>query len=86
MSQFDNDYELKHNNHFRTRAVGNLYLGPMQRDGYDNRVIQLTTTTIDFSSVGDADRFMDRMRKKYAGSDALSRARLLKTISKDDDK
>lgn len=79
------DQSTEAGRHFRSRAIGRLYMGPMQQVGYDNRVLELTINDMEFKSSNEADRFMDHIRKKYSSPYGLARSRRLKMISQGDD-
>ncbi len=68
---------------WRTRAVGKLYVGPVQ--DRRNKVLELTAREIDFKSSVESNRFMDAMGRKYAPKRVLTNARRLKHISEGDD-
>lgn len=82
---FDSRLDEKNTRHFRTRAVGQLYLGPIQAEGYDNRVMQLTLSEMEFKSSTAADRFLDHQRRKYSTTGQLCRSNRLRHISRGDD-
>ena len=86
MSSYDPDFEYKNNRHFRTRATGQIFIGPLNQVGYDNRVMQLTTNELQFDNSIDAQRFLDYQRKKYANGNQLCNARKMKVISMRDDR
>jgi hypothetical protein len=71
--------------HFRTRATGQLWVGPIQAQGYNNRVLEVTLNEIEFRNSKDADHFMDHQRRKYASTSQLSRDKRMKYISRGDD-
>lgn len=81
----DPDYEYKQTQHFKTRATGVLFLGPLQQKGYDNRVIKLTANEMEFTNSEDAQKFMEYNRKKYSDNNEIFQRRRMKMISKDDD-
>lgn len=83
---YDPDFEFKNNRHFRTRATGQIYMGPIQQVGYDQRVLQLTVNELQFDSSVEAQRFMDLQRKKYAPTNTLCKSRKLKMLSRYDDR
>lgn len=76
----DQDYEF--DKHFRTRATGQLYLGPLGGDGYDNRVLQITTNELEFGNSKEAARFLERQRERYENRSDKSQKRKLKMISR----
>lgn len=71
--------------HFRTRATGQLYMGPIQAQGYNNRVMEVTLNEMEFKNSKEADGFMDHQRRKYASTSQLSRDKALKYISRGDE-
>lgn len=73
-----NDRILRHQT---TRSVGRNYIGPMSRDGYDNRVLEITLAEMEFASSEEASRFMDYQRKKYATKGQLCKGRHMKQRS-----
>lgn len=79
------DRDFHADRHFKTRAVGQLFMGPLEADGYDNRVLQVTLNEMDFNNSVDASRFIETQRQKYANQLTKCRSRRLKVISKDDD-
>jgi hypothetical protein len=81
---YDPDFEYKDNKHFRTRATGQLWMGPMKQIGYDNRVIQVIANELEFDNSVEARRFMDYQRKKYVSPTKLCQSRKLKMISRND--
>ena len=83
---YDPDFEYKNNKHFSTRASGQVWLGPLQQKGYDNRVMQITVNDLAFDNSVEAQRFMDLMRKKYASPGKLCKSRSMKMISRYDDR
>lgn len=82
----DPDFEYKYSKQFKTRAAGQLWMGPLKAKGYDNRVLQITANELEFDSSVEADRFMDWQRKKYMPSNKLCSTRRMKMISKYDDR
>lgn len=78
------DHDYQSSRHFKTRAAGQLYMGPLAGEGYDNRVLQVTLNEMDFKNSVDAERFIEKQRQKYATQNTLCRGRRLKTISKGD--
>ena len=83
---FAPDFERLQNEHFRTRAAGQLWMGPLAAVGYQNRVLQLTANDLDFKNSLEAQRFMEYQRKKFASPRRLCDSRRLKMISSDDDR
>jgi hypothetical protein len=77
----DPNYDYKSGKHYKTRAVGQLDIGPLQRDGYDNRVLELTVQEIPFSNSVDADRFIQRQKRIQASKSQLMNQRKMKTMS-----
>lgn len=82
---YDPDYEYKNAKHFRTRAVGQLVM-PIQRDGYDNRVLELTANELEFKNSVAADRYLYLMKKKFMDGNQFCRAKKMKFLSKYDDR
>lgn len=82
---FDPNYETRHNKHFKTRATGVLFMGPIQQKGYDNKVLQLTANEMEFEKSEDAQKFIERQRKKFSNIGQMSNNRKLKMISRNDD-
>jgi len=82
---YDPDFEFKNNRHFSTRATGQIFIGPLGRDGYINNVIQITANELKFDNSVEARRFMDLQRKKFATTDQQIKARNMKFISRGDD-
>ena len=72
--------------HFKTRAVGQIYSGPLRAVGYDNKVMKVTFQEMEFKNSVESQRYMDQIRKKYAGRKQLMNSRRMKHISKDDDR
>lgn len=77
--------DIKAGRHFRRRAVGQLWMGPIQKCGYDNRVLELTVNDLEFKTSNEASKYMDQLRRKYSSSYGLSRARKLKMVSSGDE-
>ncbi len=71
--------------HFKTRATGQLWMGPLQAQGYDNRVLEITLNEIEFRNSKEANRFLDTSRRKYATTPQLCRDKRLKYISRGDE-
>ena len=69
------DYEYENNRHFKTRAVGQLLMGPIQRDGYDNRVMKLTVNELEFENSVEAERYLDSQRLRLRPRQLASRTR-----------
>lgn len=83
---FDQDFEFKNNKHFKTRATGQLYMGPIQAVGYDNKsLFKITINEMEFKNSEEAERFIEYQRKKYADTNKLCNQRNLKMISRYDD-
>lgn len=81
LSQMDYDNDCLR--HCRTRAVGQIYMGPLSQKGYDNRVLQLTATELEFQNSIEAGRFLQCKRNQLANSKELSRMRKLKHVDND---
>ena len=71
--------------HFRTRATGQLFVGPLKGQGYNNRVLEVTLNEMEFKNSTSADRFLDQRRRKYANTDQLCQDKHLKYISRQDE-
>ena len=71
--------------HFRTRATGQLWMGPIKAQGYNNRVLEVTLNEIEFKNSKEANGFMDYQRRKYANTPQLCRDKRLKYISRQDE-
>jgi hypothetical protein len=71
--------------HTRTRATGQLWIGPMQMVGYDNRVKSVTLNEIEFKNSTEADRFLEQQRKKYADNKVLTKSNRLRFLGRADD-
>jgi hypothetical protein len=80
------DPDQAFNKHFRTRATGRLYVRPLQAEGYDQRVIEMTINELDFGNSVNAGRFVERQRAKYATPKNMCNNRRLKHISEGDDR
>jgi hypothetical protein len=78
---FDQDADEKIGKQYKTRAVGQLYVGPLAAKGYDNRVMEVTVQEMEFQNSMTAERYMDQMRRKYSNKKGLIGARRLKTAS-----
>ena len=74
-------FDYKEGRHHKTRAVGQLWMGPLQAKGYDNRVLELSIQEIEFKNSMDAERFIERQKRRLAGKDALMRQRRMKLQS-----
>ena len=85
MSGLSPDFEYTAGKHYRTRAIGQLVVGPMAAVGYNNKVIKLTREDIDFKSEEEALGFLDYHKRKYAPVEKLKVARSLKMVSRNDD-
>lgn len=83
---YDPDFEYKNAEHFRTRATGQLWMGPLQAVGYNNKVIQVTANELEFNSSVEAQRFMEYQRKKWQSPRGMCRAKKMKFLSKYDDR
>jgi hypothetical protein len=77
----DPNYDYKSGKHFKTRAVGQLYVGPLAAVGYDNRVMSLTATEIEFKNSVAAERFLDTQRRQIADKNGLIKQRRMKLQS-----
>jgi hypothetical protein len=77
----DPNYDYKSGKHHKARATGQLYIGPLQRDGYDNRVKELTRQEIPFQSSVSAERFITYHTRKPANKNQLIKQRRMKTKS-----
>jgi hypothetical protein len=72
----------KNLHHVRTRATGQLWIGPIQEVGHDNLVTHLTVSEIEFKNSVAADRFLDQMRRKYSSPAQLKRANHLRFMGR----
>lgn len=81
----DKAYVNKQYGHFRTRAVGQLWMGPLQQTGYDNRVLELTLNEMEFRNSREVDRFLDYKRRKFATNRQLCRGKKLQYVSQGDE-
>jgi len=79
------DIDYLNNRHFKTRAVGQLWKGPLQDKGYDNRVMSLTFHEMEFKNSMEAQRYMDVKKRKYASTGQLTNNHSLKFVSRSDD-
>lgn len=77
----DPNYDYKGGRHHKVRAVGRLYVGPIQAVGYDNRVIELSINDVEFKNSVDAERFIARQVKKPTSKNGLMRQRKMKLQS-----
>jgi hypothetical protein len=77
----DPGYNDKSMRQVRTRAVGQLYMGPLAAKGYDNRVMEVTMSDVEFKNSAEAQRFVDSMRRKYANKSGLCKQRRMKLAS-----
>ena len=77
------DYDTQGTKHYRTRAVGRLYVGPAR--ARDTRLLELTARELEFRSSAEAMRFMDQVTRKFAPPKLQISARRLKHISQGDD-
>ena len=80
----DPNFEYKQNQHTQTRAVGQFFMGPIQRDGYDNRVLELTANEVEFKTSEEAKKFMNYQTRRFAPARQLCNSRRMKMISSDD--
>ena len=71
--------------HFRTRARGTLFVGPLQQKGYDNKVQRVTFHELEFKNSVEAEKFMDVRTKKYASKNQLSAVKSMAFVSRDDE-
>ena len=78
-------FDLKNARHFKSRAVGQLWIGPLADKGYDNRVATVTYNEMEFKNSVEAERYMDVKRRKYASTNQLTNNHSLKFISREDD-
>lgn len=85
MSSFDRLFENKDSRHFRTRAVGQLWLGPLADKGYDNRVLRLTYNEMEFKNSVEANKYMNSVRRKYASPRELIGGNRMRYISRGDE-
>lgn len=83
---YEPDFEYKYNHQFRSRAVGQIYMGPLKKVGYNNKVLKITANELTFDSSLDANRFMDYQRKKEMNDHQQCNSRRLKLISMYDDR
>jgi hypothetical protein len=77
----DPDYDFKSGKQYKTRAVGQLYMGPLKAVGYDNRVLELTLQEVEFKNSIDAERFIDSQRRKLGNKRDLMKQRRMKLRS-----
>jgi hypothetical protein len=68
---------------WRTRAIGRLYVGPVQ--DRKNSILELTAREMEFKSSMESQKFMDSVGRKYAPKRVLTNARRLKHVSENDD-
>lgn len=71
--------------HTRTRATGQIWVGPLQAVGYDNRVMSVTFSEIEFKNSTAADRFVESQRRKFASKQKLNNMNRLRYLSRADD-
>jgi len=71
--------------HARTRATGQIWVGPLQAVGYDNRVMSVTFNEIEFKNSTAADRFIESQRRKFASSQKLNDMNRLRYLGRADD-
>lgn len=77
------DYDTKSGNHYRTRAVGRVYVGPVHAQ--DNRLLEITARELEFKSSVESQKYMDQIGRKFAPKKTQMCARRLKHISQGDD-
>jgi hypothetical protein len=75
------NFDYEEGKHHKTRAVGQLWMGPLNAKGYDNRVMELTVHETEFRNSVDAERFMERQRRRLAGKNGLMKQRRMKLQS-----
>lgn len=71
--------------HFRTRAAGQLWLGPTQEVGHENVVTYVAVSDIEFKNSVAADRFLDHQRRKYASQGQLKKGNKMRFIGRGED-
>lgn len=86
MSRLDDDFDFNAGKHHKTRAFGQLWMGPLQATGADNRVLEVSINEMQFKNSVEAKRYMDLQRKKYANPRQLCNGRRMKMISQGDDR
>jgi hypothetical protein len=74
-------FDYAEGKHHKTRAVGQLWIGPLQSKRFDNRVIGMSLQEVEFKNSNEAERFIERQRKRLADKDALMGQRRMKTRS-----
>lgn len=67
----DQTRDYKEGRQYKTRAVGQLYMGPIQAVGYDNKVLQTTVVEMEFADSKSAERYMDATRLKMTDKTGL---------------
>jgi hypothetical protein len=70
--------------HTRTRATGQIWVGPMRELGYDKQVMSITLSDIEFKNSDDADRFVDAQRRKFATGQKLKSMNRLRYLGRSD--
>ncbi len=85
MSRLPDDVDTEYGKHVKIRATGQITVRPATKNGYDNKVLQLTANELEFQSSSEANRFINRQKPNYGSPNALSGMRRLKVISQNDD-
>lgn len=75
------DFDHKEARHHKTRAVGQLYMGPMKAKGYDNRVMEITVQEMEFKNSHEAEKFIDYQKRRLANKNLQMRQRRMKLAS-----
>lgn len=78
-------FDLQNSRHFKSRAIGQLWVGPIADKGYDNRVMSVTYNDMEFKNSVEAERYMDVKRRKYASTEQLTNNHSIKFVSRDDE-
>jgi hypothetical protein len=79
--EYDNNFDYKEGAHHKSRAVGQLVVGPLQREGVRAKVITMQVNEVDFQNSADAERFIDHQKRKQANRAQLIKGRRLKLAS-----
>lgn len=79
----DDDY--KFDRHFKTRATGQLFMGPLMASGYDNRVLEMTVNELEFQNSTEAQKYLENQKKRYVKRNQACNSRKMKMISQYDD-
>lgn len=79
--EFQDNFDYREGVHHKTRAVGQLVMGPLQREGVRAKVMTLQVNEVDFQNSADAERFIDHQKRKYANKQQLIKGRRLKLAS-----